>query len=56
MATELQLKQARRIVENEDYLPWAYVKAAKKLLGIVEPDHFAEVSAELAGGVHRHEQ
>ncbi|MYM92630.1 hypothetical protein [Duganella vulcania] len=45
MATEAQLAQARRTVENEDYLPWAEVKAAKALLGIVEPDHVAEARA-----------
>lgn len=56
MPTEAQLVQARRIVENEDYMPWADVKAAKKLLGIMEADHVAEVLAELAGDVRRHAQ
>lgn len=53
MPTEAQLTQARRIVENEDYMPWADVKAAKKLLGIVEADSVAEVLAELAADVRR---
>jgi hypothetical protein len=48
MATEAQLNHARRIVESEGHRPWYEVKAAKKLLGIEEPDHVAEVLAEMA--------
>lgn len=46
MTTDAQLAQAQYIVDNEDYLPSPAVRDAKKLLGIIEPDHVAEVLAE----------
>lgn len=39
-------REARRIVDNEDYLPWALVAEAKKVLGIKEQTA-AELWAEL---------
>lgn len=38
--------EAERIVAAEDYLPWAVVSEAKKVLGIAEPTA-AEIWAEL---------
>ena len=48
MTTEAQLAEARRAVENEDYLPWQYVQAAKNLLGIQDAEHVVEVVIEVA--------
>ena len=39
-------QQAQRVLANEDYLPWAEVKQAKEVLGIVEQSA-AEIWAEI---------
>lgn len=38
-------EEAARILANEDYLPWALVSEAKKVLGIPEPKA-ADIMAE----------
>lgn len=38
--------EAEQIVANEDYLPWALVSEAKRLLGIHEPTA-GEIMAEV---------
>jgi hypothetical protein len=45
-APSMTQEQAKRIVANEDYLPWEQVSEAKKLLGIPE-EKAADIWAQM---------